>query len=165
MIDPLSALGLTENIIQIISFGLKLLSTSRKVYGSLNGTTEEHVSLTTTTQDLENLCSHHLAQQQSYLRLQGAKTTAQEAAIEKLSVDCGEEAGALLKALQSVIVQGGNRKWQSFRAALRIKWSERRIKESEGRLRHYREEITLRLTSLIKQVLLFMGKVKANCYE
>lgn len=156
MLDPLSAIGLASNIISFIDFASKLLSTSQKLYGSLRGATEGHVNLQATTEDLKRLCADLRAPTFSQ-PAQAADTTtssykSQEAAIQKLSLECDELAESLLAVLEGLLVRAGNRRWQSFRAAIRIKWSESRIKEAEARLRDFRDQISLRLTSLIKLV-------------
>ena len=146
MLDALNAIGIAGNIVFFVDFASKLLSTSHKLYKSSNGPTARNIDLYSVTEDLQKFCTEFReAEQTPHLeqRSQDDPTT-------KLSHECNKLASDLLGVLQSVLVENGNRKWNSFRAAIKLKWKETHINEVETRLRNFREQILLRLTSSIK---------------
>ena len=67
-----------------------------------------------------------------------------------LTQRCRSLAQELLDALQTLHIKDGNRKWQSFKAALRSVWAANKIKDFQLRLSQYQQEILLQLQFIIK---------------
>jgi hypothetical protein len=53
--DPLTALGLASNIVQLISFSSDLVAKGREIYQSTDGTLVENLELETITKSLREL--------------------------------------------------------------------------------------------------------------
>ncbi|KAH7409648.1 hypothetical protein BKA64DRAFT_720887 [Cadophora sp. MPI-SDFR-AT-0126] len=53
--DPLAALSLASNIIQLVEFGSKIVSTSQKLKASASGALSETIDLEVVTKDLSNI--------------------------------------------------------------------------------------------------------------
>ena len=69
--EALAALGLASNIIQIVDFGARLLSKSREIHHSADGSLDENNILEDVTSNLAELSfelSIHLRQEQSRKR-------------------------------------------------------------------------------------------------
>ena len=109
--EPLSAISLASNIISFLDFGLNIFSTSKALYSSHHGATDEQVDLQATVEDLKEM-AESLAT--SSPALQGSRRPSPEQVkLEALAQKCRAVAQELLDALQSLLVRPGNRVWVS----------------------------------------------------
>lgn len=146
MLDPVSALGLAGSLIQVIDFAAKIVSDSRQIFQSAVGTSVDHNRLQIFTQDLYALSiSLEKSSSNSYKECLGNVTE-----IQRLVATTKATANELLKALEDLSVKGPNKRWQSFRQALRSVWKEKQIRDVERRLESCKTQITTRLVATLR---------------
>lgn len=134
--EALATVGLVANVVQFIDFGGKLISKTTELYGSNEGALEENIALETVT--------NHVVLLNDTLR--NAATAARDDALKKLCESCKAAAEELLEALSKVKVDGPKNRWKSVRKALRSVWSKEKVRELEGRLARFREQLNLHIT-------------------
>lgn len=139
--DPLSALSVASNVVQLVEFSAKLVSERQKIYKSAEGTVAENEEAETVTQDLNRL-SDNLRHS-----LKNSQTTASLSEDDQSLIDlcekCQVVAGDLLERLNKVKVSGKHRKWKSAFQALKNVSSSKDLEQLAARLETYRSEITL----------------------
>lgn len=146
--DPLTALGLASNIIQVISFTSNLISKGREIYKSADGKLVQNLELEAITRNLQDL-SGHLSFPPN--RRKDLSDTDKE--LQDLCKGCAKVSAQLIEVTQGLTVQGDHRKWNSFRQALNSVWKEDTIEELSKRLERYRSQIdTMLLVSLREQI-------------
>jgi hypothetical protein len=145
--DPLTALGLASNIIQLISFTSDLVSKSREIYKSADGALVEHLELETIAKSLKDLSTDlpdELKRQKSLTNL--------EKQLRDLCEKCNEVSIELIEATNRLRATGHNKKWNSFRQALNSVWNDDKINALSKRLENYRSQLdTALLVSLREQ--------------
>lgn len=143
--DPLSALSLASNIVQLVDVGTRVVSASFELYSpdgiSINGELESVIS------DLVNICS---ALEQPQHHVNGQRSSSSELQLIPLSKSCKTLGEELLTVLNSVKVQSPRKKWQSFRQALKAVWKEKEIHRYTERITNLRSEISLRLIGILR---------------
>ena len=143
--DPLSALSLASNIVQLVDVGTRVVSASFELYSpdgiSVNGELESVIS------DLVSICSALEKPQDRISELSSSKSEIQLIPLCESCKNLGEE---LLAVLNSVKVQSPHKKWQSFRQALKAVWKEKEIERYKRRIADLRSEISLRLLGILR---------------
>ncbi|KAF2114584.1 hypothetical protein BDV96DRAFT_101489 [Lophiotrema nucula] len=143
--DPVSALGLASNIIQIVDFSSRLLSRGREIYLSSEGRLDDHVILDNAARNLSELCQE-LAKM---ARAPSRTVSLVDQQLEALRAESAAIAMKLQRALESLSTQGGKKKWQSILQGLRSIWKEQDILDLKRRLDDVRKQIdTALLVSL-----------------
>lgn len=131
--EALAAIGLVGNIIQFVGFSRKLISKSIQLYHSYDGALVENAHIEIAINDLVILNK----------KLENDGIVAGDGALQSLSLSCQITANDLLVALDKVKVKDKQKKWESFRKALRSIWSEDEIRRLEERLAKLKEELNL----------------------
>lgn len=154
MLDPLSAVSLAGNILQFIEFAVKLTRDGVEIYRSPEGTLQEIVSLDQITEDLRQLSSQLVVQQDQYnTSTEGQPKDAIEDDIRlaRLAKSCHGVATELSQALDSLKKREGSRhlRWDAFQRSLRHAMKKNQIKELQTRLEAVRNELNTRF--LFKQ--------------
>ena len=143
--DPLSALSLASNIVQLVDVGTRVISATFELYSpdgiSINGELESVMS------DLVNLCS---ALERPQDRITGPNLSKSELQLVPLARSCKKLGEELLTVLNSLKVQSPHKKWQSFRKALKAVWKEKEILRYKERITNTRSEISLRLIGILR---------------
>jgi hypothetical protein len=143
MVDPMTALGLASNVVQLVSFTSDIISKSREIYKSQDGKLVEHMELEAITNSLKGLSSDLL------FPSEGEDLSRRDENLQDLCEGCREISRQLLGVIQEFQAQGGNKKWKSFRGALNSIWKEDEIEKLSRRLDRYRAQIdTTLLVSL-----------------
>jgi hypothetical protein len=141
--DPLTALGLAGNVIQLVDFSSKLLCGAYEVYSSTSGATAETADLDTVIKDLQAV-TRRLSPPSSKPR------TDDEIALSSLVSNCRKLSEDIQKVLNKLQSKNPHQKW----ASLRVAWSSMRKREKlvslETRLNRYRSEILVRISIMIK---------------
>ncbi|KAF9878380.1 hypothetical protein CkaCkLH20_03872 [Colletotrichum karsti] len=140
--DPFTALGLAAAIIQFVEFGVKLVSTSREIYISADGRTQEH-------ETLDEICSHLCflvddIDDAAELVGELKQRIDEEVALRKLSERCRSTALELQTLLKSLYCTPSGRV-ASLKQALRAAWGKRKVDDVEARLKEYRQELMAHL--------------------
>jgi len=140
MLDGASAVGLAASIVQIIVFTKGVLSASHELYTSIDGALVQNTELETVTQ-----CFRHFiadSNSKGYGRKAiGHVVDISEQQLRALTQSASQILEELLSTLDDLKVTGKNRRWSSFRQALRSVWTENKIVQLEHRLDRVREQI------------------------
>ena len=147
--DPLSALSLASNVVQLVDFGSRLISKSQEVYKSADGTSNVNGNLETITKDLTRICSS-LIQPEHYINKEQASVP--EIALIPLCRSCKKLGDEFLSVLKTLKVKGRHQKWSTVRQALRTAWKESTILSYEKRLGDFRSQIVAHLISILRYV-------------
>jgi len=145
----LAAIGLAGNIIQFVDFSIKLFRDGREIYRSAQGSKPEELELETVTEDFKSLSNqlHSSLQSTQPLKLDDSK-------LQKLAAECEKLANELLGILGNLKINDQhNRKWESFKQALKRVLKEKEIRGLERRLDRLREDISSRLQYMLRYVV------------
>ncbi|RDL30687.1 uncharacterized protein BP5553_10032 [Venustampulla echinocandica] len=138
--DPMSALGLAANIFQFIDFGTRLLSGTLEVYHSTTGASSENI-------EIEEI-SERLSIFSDELSTNPASRSSRDLAVAKFAGRCKVVSDELLEVVTELkVVDGPNRKWRSFRKALKTLWNKEKIQSLQNRLETVRQQLTLELSA------------------
>src|ERR1700761_6113881 len=153
--DPLSALGVAANVVQFISFAFELISVSKEIYNSANGSSNKAQSLETAYSHLGELSSSLELSSRKESKLIAAAHTSnivgQVLAIKDISQICKNDCDRLLELLRKI--QGrkcSKNPLRSFTLALKTIWKSSEIADLEQRLQHNQATLTLHLTTLTR---------------
>ena len=116
VIDPVNAIGLASNFVQLIDFGRGLLCESRQICVSAAGSSVQHMGLGDTAETLLRLNDNTWQSLQS----KGGTLTVDEQELGQLCDNCHRTALELLAALDKLRVGKGKcENWNSFRQAFK----------------------------------------------
>ena len=153
--DPLTALSLAGNIIQFVDFGSKLLQKGHEIYNSVDGASIGNKELEAAAINLRELSGRLNASTVSRRarRDVGVTGTVPDVAIVQLSKNCLLVAAELLQVLDRLRVQGdSNRRWKSFRQALKSSLKQGRVNELNNRLQTLRQELSFNVLVSLRSV-------------
>jgi len=144
--DPISAVSLAATIVQLVDFSSKLVSKGHHIYHSAKGAVEENIDLEAVTTDLLEISTRL----KTHERL--GCLSKDDQLLEDLAGKCATISDELLSRLERLKVQehAKQRKWKSFRQALKTVWSKKDLDALSVRLRGYREEMELRILATLK---------------
>lgn len=154
VLDPLTALSLACNIVQVVDFASKVVARCRHIhtYGEL----PEHHELEIVTADLLRLSTRlkehpqpptlsqkQLKEENDTQKMQREK----DLALSQLSSLCVKIADELLSRLFKYKVPEGvpRTKWRSFREALEQVWKKKDLDELAARLAEIRNEMSFKV--------------------
>ncbi|KAK1758029.1 hypothetical protein QBC47DRAFT_132305 [Echria macrotheca] len=139
MAEAVAALGLAANILQMLDYGGKILSTAWAIYDGTDAT--GFTSLQTLCEDLKS----------SVETLQKPQSEPDEA-IAHLAKECSVVANALLQKLQALGLSKKMRigKREALQAAFQRAWKRNEIQELENRLKQLKDQLLLRLVVSIR---------------
>lgn len=142
--DPLTALGLASNVIQIVDVSTRIVSKGQSIYKSADGTLAENVDAEAVATDL-NLLNTKLQHS-----LEASKCTEllshDDKSLMVLCGKCSALSNELLWKLNKLKVTGKHRKWKSARQALKSVAGKDDVQRFANRLAVYREEINFNIT-------------------
>ncbi|KAL9058090.1 MAG: hypothetical protein Q9162_001952 [Coniocarpon cinnabarinum] len=143
MADPISALGLAANIVNIVDCGIKLLSKTKALYRSAQTASTDHLNLEIVARDLQSLSGELKA----HTQCEGKNV--ENDPIKSLADQTSSIANDLLETLAKVHRKKGNKALQSLKAVLRAQGEEERIRSTEQSLFKLRDQIVARLIVLM----------------
>jgi hypothetical protein len=149
--EPIAALSLASNIIQVVNFSASIVSKSSELYKSYNGRLVQHMDIAATSSDLNRLTTKLSAA----IAPPSVPTVLSEDELAlhtlcKGAIDVSQE---LQDGLNKLQVNGAPSKWKSVRKALKSIWSNERISELQSRLALYRDELDTRILISMKSKL------------
>ncbi|TVY20871.1 Vegetative incompatibility protein HET-E-1 [Lachnellula arida] len=156
--DPLSALSAAGTIIQFVDFGRKLLSDSRQLYVSANGILDSHEQLGRVTSDLQSV----IVKLKGTWSVTSGETTGpftecdenQESSFQRICDDAIMIAEELLNRLGALKVnEGGKKRWESLKVAVKSAWSKDEIAALMQRLSIFRESLNSRILFSIRKIV------------
>ena len=139
VLDPLSALGLASNVIQVIDFSWKLVDRGNALYKSSDGASIENREVEMIADDLSRLANRlHTSLTETE---KSAMLTAGEESLRDLSKKCEVVARELITALDRLKVKKKHRRCESFRKALITVWGREEIENIASRLSALRAQL------------------------
>lgn len=158
MAEAIAALGLASNILQVIDFGSKFVSTAWKIYKaayhSLEGL-DEVASLRAINVNLSDALRDIRTQSSG---VDSASESNQ--GIVNLAKDCATVAEELLQSLNKLGLRDDMRKRDALRAAFKLTWKGEEIGALQARLNDFRAQLTLGL--LVSMRLVFCSTSSIN---
>jgi hypothetical protein len=157
--DPLTALGLASNIIQLISFTSDLIGKGREIYRSVEGATIENVELETITKSFQDLTTRFPSQ------LKEDDLSGTDKQLRELCEACNAISVELIQVIQGLKYAGEGVKWKSFRQALKSVWKEDAIDGLSRRLERYRSQLDTTLLISLREELQSQDKVISKSWR
>ncbi|KAI1325257.1 hypothetical protein F5Y16DRAFT_378335 [Xylariaceae sp. FL0255] len=165
--DPLSILGLTASIVQLVDFSTRVLNHWAKLFKNESELKYRHINIV--TEDFQKLMSS-MRRQIENARKAGADLDPDEQELLKLANECDKVVQELLKGARHGIEKASmpnsghektsqqvkkgqamgarapqQNRLRNLRAALALAWGSKRVDELQGQLAQYRSEILSRL--------------------
>ena len=144
MLDPITALGVAGNVMQVIDFSYKLVSEGNKIYHSTNGALEENRAAEELASDLARLTSGLSESQRKWIKARGdTQLDPDETRLRNICDRCTEIAVELNVQLQKLKVQDGSnhRRLKSYKQAIVSVWRNDSVEQIATRLDKYRQEL------------------------
>ncbi|KAK3691563.1 hypothetical protein LTR37_018572 [Vermiconidia calcicola] len=144
MLDPLSALGVAGNLIQLIDFGFKLVSEGKEIYESTSGALEDNKVAETLANDLAKLTTGVTESQTKWLAAHAeTQLDPDEIQLRNLCDRCTEIAVELNIHLQKLKVdeRAKHRKLKSVKQAIISVWKKEKVEAIANRLEKYQSEV------------------------
>lgn len=143
--DPVSAmaaLGLAANIGQMIGYSLRIVSKSKELRKSLDGSLPENRHKTIVTESLLS-ASCTLSGFLESCKAADKTLSPEDEHLQDISNACGAIASDLLDKLERLTLTPGSKnvKWNSFRQALKTVWGKDKLDSLSHTLDLYRNEL------------------------
>lgn len=148
--EPLGALGLACNIVQLIQFVSTILSTTEEIYQSAEGSSTENLTLNNVAQNLRDLSS--VLPRAGRPNAAGDKRSDAEKQLQMLCDEIDIVTNQILKYLDSLKSEQPHDRWASFRHALGCVVSQKEIRALEKRLAGVRVQFDTTLLICIRYV-------------
>ena len=153
--DPLTALGLSANVAQFISYTFSLVSKSQEIYSSAQRCTSKVLTLEAVCAQLRDFSTSLELSSQRNPKLEAVQEESRFKnhvyAINDLSRLCKIDCDRLLEVVRKL--QGGSglkSRWQSFKLAFMTVWKGNEILDLEQRLHHVQQTLTLHICALTR---------------
>jgi hypothetical protein len=146
--EAFAAIGAASAVLTFVEFGIKLVSKGKEYYESAEGVLADHAersAVSSKLSDLTNRLSRSISSRGS-----GKKLTPAEAALLEVTEDCQSTADEFIVALDELKVSGPNRKWKSFRQALKSIWKKEGLQQIEAKLDRLRQQVVIHLLVVMK---------------
>ncbi|CZR50367.1 uncharacterized protein PAC_00239 [Phialocephala subalpina] len=118
MLDPVTALGVASNVVQLVTFTSDLISKSREFYESADGALVEQLELEAITVSLQSLSSDLILP--TIRKEDQLKVTPTEKQLREICNGCRDVSKELLVLIRDVRAEGPHKKWNSFQQALKF---------------------------------------------
>ena len=136
---------MASNVIQIVDFGIKLISDTQEIYHAASGTTKNNVTSGEIANDLIVLYKDLVGKNSTFDR-----SSADDVALGRLVDRCVGEAENLTRLLAGLEVPAGATQWASFRKAIKSARKERKVEDIEARLRKIQKQVNSRLQLMMR---------------
>lgn len=144
MADPVSAiaaLGLAANVGQLVDYALRIVSKSRELRKSLDGTLPENHHTAVITESLYS-ASCTLSSYLDNCKAADQVLSLEDERLKEISRACGAIASSLLDELERLrLASDKHTKWNSFRQALKAVWGKGKLDILANTLEMYRNEL------------------------
>lgn len=138
--EPLAALSVAANVIQLVDFGTRLIRNIHQLHQ--DGQVSEDIDLHTVTKDLRDLNGR--LQTSAEQRSDQHSFAGDETALVHLVRGCNKVADEMIGRL-SKLSGAKHKSWDSFRLALKSLWTRKEIEAIAARLESYRDQLVLRI--------------------
>ena len=139
VLDPLTALGIASNAVQLVEFSSRIVSRGHTIYKSADRALAENLELEAVTNSLlktNNILENSLRAYELERPLAD-----DERELKNICEGCESVGFELISALQKLKIQGKHRKWKSFRQALKSIYGKDQIDGLSSRLEGYRKQL------------------------
>lgn len=147
--EPLSALTVACAVIQFVDFGSKLVGTSIEVYRSADGTPEDIVEIEALADHAEQLSRKLSLSNQTRMLSTSAQDEAGLRQLASRSEKLANEIVVILSKIKGQPYQA----WSAVRVAIKLKWTEGKVKNLQTRLDAVKSEIWLQMLCMVRCVL------------
>lgn len=152
VMEPLAALGLASNIVQIVDFSGRIISRSKEIYRSADGKLAAHIALEQAAKSLR-LLSHDLIEDiplpddlfSKGDTIKRREKSAAEVRLLNLSSQTKAITDKIIERIQRENVGNASNPWKSVDQAFRSIWNEKELQSLEAGLADIREEINTAL--------------------
>ena len=136
MLDPLTALGLAGNLIQVIQFSYDIVSEGNKLYHDASGVLTQNKSVEEVSNDLADLSESLKTKQEEWRKAHGRTSLdPDELRLRNLCDRCVEVAYELQIQLNKLKAKEGRAKrLRSYKQAVIAVWRKDEVEELERRL-------------------------------
>ena len=141
VLDPMSALSIAASAVQFVDFARMIVCKTKDLYLSTDGVLQENKQTETVTMRLKELAKSIRVPATPPLSNSGSSLT--NSRLQKICMECSSVSTELLERLHQLKVpdQSKDRKWKSFRQALKSVWSKREIDNMGKKLSDLRAEL------------------------
>ncbi len=144
--DPLTALSLASNVIQVVDFSIRLVSKGFKIYK--DGSLAENIDAEVISQSLKSL--NGKLQRSVQDSKCGGPLTEEDQSLMGLCANCESIANELLTRFGRIEGTSKHRKWKSARQALKSVTNKDDLELLARRLDRYRSAINLHVTITLR---------------
>lgn len=151
MLDPISAIGLTASIVQLVTFSEGLIRRTSDIYHSVDGSLVQHTELESIVTSFSELLDVLRNNQNAFnLSKQKSNQVSADTELDKLAADTRLVIEEILQVIRRLKGNGNSsRAWYSVRQALLTIINENKLKDLEQRLDRLRKQID---TSLLNSL-------------
>ena len=155
MLDPLTALGLAGNLIQVIQFSYDIVSEGNKIYNDSGSVLSQNKTAEEVATDLSELTQSLKAKQEEWRVAHGRlPLEPDETRLRNLCDRCVEVAYELQIQLNKLKAKDGpGKRLKSYKQALISVWRKGDIEEIAARLKRYQEELDTRVLLSLRESL------------
>lgn len=161
--EPLAALSLAANVVDVVYFSASIVSKTSELYNSTHGQLFEHTDIITTSSDLNRLTTK--LSDSIALRAMPSVFSEDDQALQTLCDGCIEVSQELQDGLNRLQTDGSRSKWRSLRKALKTIWAKEHISELQCRLAAYRDQLDSRIIVGIKSQLDAVGLQQSEAFD
>lgn len=155
--DPFTAFGLADNILQFIDFTARLLDQAEEI--RIAGSAASIIELANATRDLDILA-------QKLTMTTGAETHSvlakHDQAIHDMSLSCATLAAQLSVALRKVEGLPGQNVWRTFRQTLLTVWTQKQVTSLSQRLDAHQHQLRFRMIVIMKENIDLLTAAEEN---
>lgn len=152
--DPLTALGLASNIVQIISFTAEVLTETHRLVQSPSGSLPSREDLALLAKQQKAACERILSDAATDPNKDPNNVDQNEADLHTLAKSCADEAGKLVDILDSLAVKprdnGKRRLGSALWCVTKAKWKRSDIEKIQKNLESYQKQLDRTLLRIIR---------------
>jgi hypothetical protein len=146
VLDPFTSLSLAGNVVQFVDFGSRLVSEAHEAYRSSSGISRRNEQLLASAERFKRL-SERLTQSTA----QTATWPSEDRqAITQIADCCQKTVGEFIGILETLRVEGSNRRWKSVKLSVRAAIKKERIEEIWARMEELRRETSLQFVAMLR---------------
>lgn len=153
IMDPMSIISLTGNIIQFIQFAAQLVSKGRKISESKEGALIDHVDLSATATHLVDLSKHVTSSLRTLNSSRSPSETDQK--LRAVCQECSTIASELIGVLERLRLHDRRSKWRSTRQAFKSICGQKTVNNLKARLESFRGVLDTTLLVALRFVLMY----------
>lgn len=148
VLDPWTALTVASSVVQFVDFSIKIISKGNQYYKSADGVLQQNAEHIATADAFRRL-SYGLSRSLIALS-QERKLSDDEKALQLAAQNCKNLASTLRDTVDKLRLPENNKRWKSFRHAIKTYWSKEEIEDMLGKLRSVREELVIHLLVVMR---------------